>query len=78
MADRFVASVGFVVAGLALAAALLPWTPTLAVGPFGSPVAAGLAGVTVLGFGARRYDVVDDPGASWSPAPPASASCSTR
>lgn len=61
MADRFVASVGFVVAGLALAAALLPWTPTLAVGPLGSPVAAGLAGVTMLGFGARRYDVVDDP-----------------
>jgi len=53
--DRFVASVGFVVSGFALAAAFLPWTAAASVQGFGSGVGAVLAGVALLAFAARRY-----------------------
>lgn len=57
MDDRFVASAGFVVAGLALVAAALDWTPAAAGFGLGSPVAFALAVVALVAFAARRYGV---------------------
>jgi len=56
-------ALGLVLAGVALAASILPWTgqPGLLALPGiqGSSVAAGLAAVALVIFGARRYGVLD-------------------
>lgn len=55
--DRFVPSVGFVIAGFGLASGFLRWTEAVAVGPVESlpGVLAGL--VALLAFGARRHGI---------------------
>jgi membrane protease YdiL (CAAX protease family) len=50
--DRYAQTVGFVVAGVGLAAAFLEWG---GVDPLLRRLAAGFVGVALLGFGARRY-----------------------
>jgi membrane protease YdiL (CAAX protease family) len=67
--DRPAATVGLVVATLALVASVLTWTDSPpfvpAVAGTGSTLGAGLAGVATLAFAARRYGVVDrEPGAA--------------
>lgn len=57
MDDRFAASLGFVVAGLGLAAGALDWTPAAAALGLGSPVAVGLAALALVAFALRRYGV---------------------
>ncbi|MFB6072659.1 MAG: lysostaphin resistance A-like protein [Halobacterium sp.] len=52
MNDRYAQTVGFVVAGVALAATFLEWTPASALA---ARVAAGFAGVAALAFAARRH-----------------------
>jgi hypothetical protein len=51
------AEVGFVAAGIGLAAAFLPWPVTGTVGGV-APLAAALAGAALAGFGAVRYGVL--------------------
>lgn len=62
MSDGPAASVGVVFAGLALAAAFLPWTGApMAVGGVGvgSPGGAAIAGVALFAFLLRRHGVLD-------------------
>lgn len=62
MEDTTAASVGFVLAGLAFAAAFLPWPSDPlglpAVGAVASPAGATIAGVALVAFGLRRYGLV--------------------
>lgn len=53
MTDRAAASVGFVLAGVALAAALAGWPGGL------GPLAAGLSAIALVAFALRRYGRVD-------------------
>lgn len=57
MNDRSSASVGVVLAGLALASAALPWG-TDAIGPVENPLLAGLALAAFFAFSLRRHDVL--------------------
>jgi len=53
--ERFVPTIGFVVAGFGLAAGLLRWSDLVAVGPFESLPGALLGLIALVGFAARRY-----------------------
>ena len=57
--DRFVPTVGFVLAGFGLAAGLLPWTSLVARGPIESVPGVLFALLALAGFAARRYGVRD-------------------
>jgi len=57
--SRFVPSIGFVVAGFALATGFLEWTPAVALGPVESVPGVIAALVTLVAFGVRRYGAGD-------------------
>lgn len=57
--DRFVPTVGFVLAGFGLAAGLLPWTSLVARGPVESVPGVGFGLLALAGFAGRRYGVRD-------------------
>lgn len=59
MTDRFVPTVGFVLAGFGLASGLVPWTPLVAVGPVESLPGVLFGLIALAGFAARRYGVRD-------------------
>lgn len=54
MNDRYAQTVGFVVAGVGLAAAFLEWGR---IDPLVARAAGGFAAIAVVGFGARRHNV---------------------
>lgn len=57
MNDRYAQTVGFVVAGVGLAAAFLEWG---SVDPLFARISGGFAAVALLGFGARRHGAEHD------------------
>lgn len=57
--ERFVASVGFVLAGLGLATGFLRWTDAVAAGPVESVPGLGFGLLAFAGFAARRYGATD-------------------
>lgn len=58
-AERFVPTVGFVLAGFGLAAGLLPWSPVVALGPVESVPGVLFGLLALAGFAARRYGATD-------------------
>ncbi|MFB6132493.1 MAG: lysostaphin resistance A-like protein [Halanaeroarchaeum sp.] len=57
--DRFVPSVGFVVAGLGIAASFLEWTGASGSGAVGNVPGLAMALLATVAFAARRYDLAD-------------------
>lgn len=57
--DRFVPSVGFVIAGFGVAAGFVPWTDAVAAGPVESVPSLLAAVVALVAFGGRRHGIDD-------------------